>query len=67
MTDFGFVVLFGTVGLAEVECLSISLMYVTVTLVYSSVGGIIYLLRSGPSMAEAHAEVLAAEPAKEPA
>ena len=41
--DSGYAFFFGAVGLTEAQCLSLSLLYVTVTLVYASLGGLLYL------------------------
>ena len=45
--DSLYVLYFGTVGISEAQCLSMSLLYVTVTLLYSSLGGLLYLSRQG--------------------
>ncbi len=45
--DSLYVLYFGTVGISQAECLGMSLLYVTVTLLYSSLGGLLYLARQG--------------------
>lgn len=46
-----YVLLFGTVGVTHPQCLSMSFMYVTVSVIFASSGGLLYLLRPSPTRA----------------